>query len=182
MDKAGQTMIDNLEKNYGKSLEQWIGLVDKAKLTRHGEIISFLKTQHNLTHGYANLIAHYTLKSSSITKEPEDLLSAQFQGKEHFLPLYQELLEHIGTFGEDFQVLPKKTYVSLKRAKQFALLIPATKTRFEIGLFIKEAPNSELLIEEKKGSMCSHKLHLQRSEDITPEVLNLIKQSYESSK
>ena len=82
-------MIDNLEKNYGKSLEQWIRIVEKEKLTRHGEIISFLKNEHNLTHGYANLIAHYTLKSSSITKEPEDLLSAQYQGKEHFLPLYR---------------------------------------------------------------------------------------------
>lgn len=182
MDKAGQTMIDNLEKNYGKSLEQWIRIVEKEKLTRHGEIISFLKNEHNLTHGYANLIAHYTLKSSSITKELEDLLCAQYQGKEHFLPLYRELLKHIGTFGDDFQVLPRKTYVSLKRSKQFALLIPATKSRFEIGLFLKAPPYSDLLKAEKPGSMCSHKLHLQGSEDITPEVLNLIKQSYDSSR
>ena len=31
MDKAGKTMIDNLEKNYGKSLEQWIRIVEKEK-------------------------------------------------------------------------------------------------------------------------------------------------------
>ncbi len=31
MDQATQTMIDNLQKNTGKSLEDWIGIVEKAK-------------------------------------------------------------------------------------------------------------------------------------------------------
>ncbi len=31
MDKAAQTMIENLHKNTGKTLEQWIELVKKRK-------------------------------------------------------------------------------------------------------------------------------------------------------
>ncbi|MBE2256837.1 MAG: DUF4287 domain-containing protein, partial [Ignavibacteria bacterium] len=30
MDKATQTMIDNLKKNTGKSLEDWISIVKKS--------------------------------------------------------------------------------------------------------------------------------------------------------
>ncbi len=58
MDKATQTMIENLHKNTGRTLEEWIAVVNKQSFAKHGEIISFLKTDHQLTHGFANLIAH----------------------------------------------------------------------------------------------------------------------------
>lgn len=182
MDEATKTMIENLEKNYGKSITEWIKLVEEQMLTRHGEILSYLKQNHGMTHGYANLVAHLALKSSSTSSAPEELLLAQYKGKEHFLPLYHTLLEKIAAFGEDFEILPKKTYVSLKRAKQFALLIPATKTRFEIGLFLKGAPSSDLLKAEKQGSMCSHKLFLSSIEEITPEVMELVCLSFQGAK
>ena len=58
MDKATQTMIENLHRNTGKTLEQWIAIVKKENFAKHGEIIKFLKDKHSLTHGFANLIAH----------------------------------------------------------------------------------------------------------------------------
>ncbi len=59
MDKGMQTMIDNLHKNTGKTLEEWIALVNRENFAKHGEVISFLKEKHELTtHGYANLVAH----------------------------------------------------------------------------------------------------------------------------
>ncbi len=39
------------------------------------------------------------------------------------------------------EVVPKKANVSYRRKKQFALLTPATKTRFEIGLNVKGQPD-----------------------------------------
>ncbi len=57
MDKAAQTMIDNLYKNTGKSLEQWIEIVKSQNFVKHGEIVKFLKEQYQFTHGFANLVA-----------------------------------------------------------------------------------------------------------------------------
>lgn len=57
MDKGTQTMIENLHKNSGKTLDEWIDIVKKENIAKHGEIIKFLKEQHSLTHGFANLIA-----------------------------------------------------------------------------------------------------------------------------
>ena len=37
-------MIKNLKEKYGKSLEEWIEVVKKTGIQKHGEIIKFLKT------------------------------------------------------------------------------------------------------------------------------------------
>ena len=51
-------MIENLQKNTGKSIDEWIKIAQSSKLEKHNAIIKFLKSEHGLTHGYANLVAH----------------------------------------------------------------------------------------------------------------------------
>lgn len=182
MDKALQTMIENLHKNTGKTLEQWITIVQKQNIAKHGEIIKFLKEKHGLTHGFANLIAHKSKGSDAGSAEnQEDLVIKQYKGKENFKPLYDKLIKEIGKFGKDVEVAPKNTYVSLRRKKQFAILNPATKTRFEIGINLKgQAPNGKLEA-EKNNAMCSHKINLTALTDIDKEVIGWIKTAYDNA-
>ena len=56
-EQQAQTMIDNLPAKTGKSLDQWMGVCGKTGLVKHGEIVKHLKTDHGVTHGFANLIA-----------------------------------------------------------------------------------------------------------------------------
>ena len=58
MDEAAKIMIEILQKNTGKSLEDWVGIVKASGAVKHGEIIKFLKSEHGFTHGFANLVAH----------------------------------------------------------------------------------------------------------------------------
>ena len=50
-------MIENIEKKFGKPISEWIKIVKKQKLEKHGDILKFLKEKHGFTHGYANLIS-----------------------------------------------------------------------------------------------------------------------------
>lgn len=183
MDNAAQTMIDNLHKNTGKTLEQWIEIVMKENFEKHGEIIKFLKEKHKFTHGFANLVAHKTRSSDAgSVKNTDDLIVSQYQGKEHFKPIYKKLIAEILSFGNDIEIAPKNTYVSLRRKKQFAILNPATKTRFEIGINLKGQEPTDKLEAEKPNSMCSHKIKIADISEINTEILNWIKTAYENAK
>ena len=183
MDKGTQTMIDNLQKNTGKTLPQWIEIVNKQNIQKHGEIIKFLKENHSLTHGFANLIAHKSKGSDAGSASNEDeLIIKQYQGKENFKPLYDKLLTEIKKFGNDVEVAPKNAYVSLRRKKQFAILQPATKTRFEIGINLKGAPQKgKLEAINSANAMCSHKINLNDIKDIDAEVIEWLKIAYENA-
>ncbi|WP_257667911.1 DUF4287 domain-containing protein [Parapedobacter tibetensis] len=183
MDKATQTMIENLFKNTGRTLEQWIGIVRKENFEKHGETVKFLKERHALTHGFANLIAHKARGSDAGSSEnQDDLISRQYQGKEHFKPLYAKLMTEIQKFGEDIEIAPKNAYVSLRRKKQFATLQPATKTRFEIGINLKgQEPEGKLEAINSTNAMCSHKINLANISDIDKEVIDWIKAAYDNA-
>ena len=182
MDKATQTMIENLHKNTGKKLEQWIEIVNKENFKKHGEIIKFLKEQHEFTHGFANLVAHKAKESDAgSAKNGDGLIASQYKGKEHLKPIYDKLISKIQTFGNDIEIAPKKAYVSLRRKKQFATLNPATKTRFEIGINLKGQEPKGKLEAEKPNAMCSHKIKIEDISEIDNEVIDWLKTSYENA-
>lgn len=183
MDKGTQTMIDNLHKNTGKTLEQWVTIVNEQHLSKHGEVIKFLKEQYELTHGFANLIAHKAKGSDAGSAGSEDaLITKQYQGKEHLKPLYHNLMAEIQKFGKELEIAPKNAYVSLRRKKQFAILQPATKTRFEIGINLKGQPaKGKLEAITSANSMCSHKINLTDVKDIDEEVIGWLKMAYDNA-
>lgn len=182
MDKATLTMIENLYKNTGKTLEQWTNIVTKENFAKHGEIIKFLKDTHGLTHGFANLIAHKSKGSDAgSTENSENLITLQYKGKEDLKAIYYKLITIIQTFGNDIEIAPKNAYVSLRRKKQFATLHPATKSRIEIGINLKGQEPTGKLEAEKPNSMCSHKIKISDVNEIDTEIVNWIKAAYDNA-
>lgn len=178
---AEQTMIDNLFKNTGQTLDQWIELLRNQNLDKHGEMMKFLKETHGLTHGFANMITHKARKSDAGSVDNvNDLVHAQYLGKEHFKPIYDHLISSIQAFGDDVEIAPKNAYVSLRRKKQFAILQPATKTRFEIGLNLK-GEDTQGKLEVSKNAMCSHVIKLTDLKDLDDEKLAWIKTAYKGA-
>lgn len=184
IDQAMQTMIQNLKEKTGKSLDEWVKIAKNSKLEKHGEIVKFLKTDHGLGHGYANLVAH-TLKGQSEEGKAaaDDPVAAQYAGEKAGLkPIYDELVKAVGKFGKDVEISPKKTYVSLRRNKQFALIQPTTKTRVDVGINLKgAAPAGKLEASGSFNAMVSHRVRLETVKDVDKELIGWLKQAYEES-
>lgn len=179
MDKALQTMIHNMPEKTGKSLQEWTTILQTKNFVKHGEAVKFLKTEHKVTHGFANTIV--TLAKNDQSTD-DDLLVNQYKGKESLQPIYDKLIAEISKFGSDITNTPKKTSVSLLRKRQFALIKPATKTRIDLGLKIKDKPVSGRLENSGPfGTMCTHRVQLTSVDDIDAEVLSWIKEAYNNS-
>jgi len=179
MDKALQTMIDNMPEKTGKTLEQWMQILTNENIEKHGVAVKYLKTEHGVTHGFANTIV--TLFNAK--NEPtEDLVTSQYSGKEALKPLYDKLITVVSNFGGDVVITPKKTGVSLIRKKQFALIKPATKTRIDLGLKLKDIEvQGRLENSGPFGSMCTHRIQLTSVSDIDEEVTLWLKAAYDKS-
>jgi hypothetical protein len=183
MDDALQTMIANYEKNTGKPLEAWIAIATKAKLAKHGEIVRLLKEKHGMGHGYANLVAQRVLAGDAPTPGGEDLVAAQYAGSKAALrPLYDRLAQAVAKFGGDVELAPKKTYVSLRRSKQFALIQPSTADRLDVGINLNGAAAKGRL--EASGSfnaMVSHRVRVTAAKDIDAELVGWLRAAYDQA-
>jgi hypothetical protein len=179
MDKALQTMIDNMPEKTGKSLEEWKTLLNDKLFSKHSEAVKFLKTEYNVTHGFANTIV--TL-SKDDNKSEEDLIELQYSGKENLKPIYKELVSFVRSFGTDVTITPKKGSVSIIRKRQFLLIKPATKTRIDLGFKLKDKPTTERLENSGPfGTMCTHRVKLSEINEIDAELKEWIKEAYEKS-
>jgi hypothetical protein len=184
-EEQAAAMVANMKEKTGKTLEQWISIAKKSGQEKHGVLVKHLKSEHGLTHGFANLVAHKHLKSDAGSKADSgtDLIAAQYAGpKAGLKPIYDAVVKAVSGFGADVEFSPKKTYVSLRRNKQFALVQPSTKTRVDLGINLKGESASGRL--EKSGSfnaMVSHRVRLEKPEDVDKDVKAWLKKAYQQS-
>jgi uncharacterized protein DUF5655/uncharacterized protein DUF4287 len=185
LEKAMQAQLDNIQKKTGKSLDQLAAIVKKSGLTKHGEIRDYLKKELGLGHGDANSLVHAVLQSDGQRvaegKSEDVLLDEIYAGaKAHMRPIHEKLMKDIHKFGE-FEVVPKKGYVSLRRKKQFAMIGPKTNTRFEVGINAKDLKKNARLLEQPKGSMCNYIVNITEAEQVDSELVAWIKSAYEGA-
>lgn len=176
MDKALQTMINNMPEKTGKSLDEWKAILKSQSFSKHSVAVNFLKKEYNVTHGFANTIV-------ALSKEPigtdADLVKIQYDGKEKLIPIYECLLKIVKELGEDVKVVPKKATVSIVRGKQFVLIKPATKTRIDLGLKLKGKPTSERLENSGPfGAMCTHRVKLTEIDEVDDELRLWLAEAY----
>lgn len=185
MDAATKSMIEGLKAKTGRTLEQWASLVAKSGKAKHGEIVAWLKGEHGVTHGYANLIAHTALKSDAGSRaaEGEDLVGTQYAGaKAGLRPIYDRLVAEIGRFGGDVEFAPKKRYVSVRRSKQFAIIQPSTATRVDVGLNLKGvSPAGRLEASGSFNSMVTHRVRLATPAEVDKELVGWLKRAYDGA-
>ncbi len=179
MDKAVATFERNLEAQTGKSVAGWVALVSSQGLARHGQMLAWLKAEHGLSHGHANHVAKRALEATA-PRSDDDPVAHLFEGDKSALrDLHDRLADEITRLGPDVEFAPKKANISVRRAKQFALIQPSTKTRLDLGLILKGVePEGRLEASGSFNAMFTHRVKLAATGDIDTELLGWLKQAY----
>lgn len=178
VDAATQTMIDNLPTKTGRTLDEWFAVLDAAGLEKHGQQMALLKGEHGMSHGFANLVAlrHRARDAGPVTGD--DLVDAQYAGAKAALrPILDRLVNAARSFGDDVDVAPKKTGVSLRRRKQFALVEAASAKRVQLGLNLAKAPATDRL--RAAGGMCTHRVDIASVDEVDDELLGWLRGAYD---
>jgi hypothetical protein len=185
VDKALETQIKNIRTRTGKTLEELYAIIRKSGLAKHGEIRDMLKRDLAMGHGDANTLVHVYLKADTGVADTgtgsDDVLDQIYTGPKAALrPIHEKVMEAVTKFGE-FEIAPKKAYVSLRRKKQFAMIGPATNTRVEVGLNMKGVKATDRLNELPAGQMCQYKVKVSDVKEVDKELIDWIRQAYDSA-
>lgn len=180
--KALETQVKNIQAKTGKSLAELAAMAKASGLSRHGEIRDMFQKELGLGHGDANTLTHVVLKPAG---EPDaeggDVLAEIYVGPKAALrPIHEKLMAGLRGWGE-FEVAPKKGYVSLRRKKQFAMVGPATKTQVELGLNIKDLAGGERLVAQAAGGMCQYKVRLSSEAEVDGELMAWVRAAFEAA-
>jgi hypothetical protein len=187
VDKAIETQLKNIQAKTGKTLDQLGAMLRKSGLTKHGELRDFAKREFGLGHGDANTLVHTVLKSDGTSAAASSGASADavldeiYSGPKAALrPIHDAFMAGIAKFGE-FEIAPKKGYLSLRRKKQFAMIGPGTRTRVDIGINMKGVKGTDRLVELPPGGMCQYKVAVTDAKEVDTELIGWVRHAFDAA-
>ncbi len=177
LDEQEAKQIANIEKASGRSLADWIALIQASGIEKHSQIIAMLKDEHGLTYGNANLLAIKARQAAAGGAVSDaDLIASHYTGKNAPVrSLYDAVVSEVARFGSDIELDPKKTYVSLRRKKQFATVGPAAG-QLEVGVNLPDQPPTARL--KPTTGMCTHKVRISELSDLDSELVGWLREAY----
>lgn len=178
IDQQIANQIANIERSTGRTLAQWMALISSSGLEKHGQVVAWLKSEHGITHGNANLLA-VKAREAAVGGAPadEELVDSHYAGRNADLrPLYDRVISTVNGLGPDVELAPKKTYVSLRRKKQFATVGPAAG-QLEVCLNLPGKPAADRL--KPTTGMATHKLRISDAAGLDDELRDWLREAYD---
>jgi hypothetical protein len=107
----------------------------------------------------------------------------QYSGdKAPLRPIYDAIVQAVSRFGRDVEISPKKTWVSLRRGKQFAIIQPSTSTRVDVGLNLGSIrPAGRLESSGSFNAMVTHPVRLGSARDVDEELIKWLRTAYDAA-
>lgn len=184
------TQLRNIQARTGQTIAALHAALAATGLAKVGEKRSWLMEQYKLGYGDANTVALLVgklppgLEGAPVgapAAAPGDALDAIYSGaKAHLRPLHDAVMQAVAAIGP-CELAPKKTYISLRRKKQFAMLGPATKDLVELGLNAKGLPPHPRLKAMPPGGMCQYTVRLGAAGEVDDTLAGWLRAAYDGA-
>ena len=90
-------------------------------------------------------------------------------------------LATLRALGDDVEIEGRQSYITVRRGRQFGLLVPATKSRIDLGLRFRSEPQHSRLAKAKNLGQCTHKVAITSIDDIDDDLVVLMRLAYEEN-
>ena len=187
---ALMTQLRNIQAKTGRKIAALHAELADTGLAKVGEKRTWLMTTHKLGYGDANTVALLVgkippgLDEGAVAAAPAaagDPLDALYVGpKAHLREVHDAVMKAVRSFGA-FEEAPKKSYISLRRKKQFAMVGPATKDQVEIGLNARDLPAHARLNVQPPGSMCQATTRIGSAKEVDALLVGWLKRAYDAA-
>lgn len=174
------TQLRNIQTKTGKNLAELRALIANSGLAKHGEVRAMLMDTLGLGYGDANTLAHMAKEVPAVLDAVDPLDAIYTGAKAELRPLHEAVMKKIAAFG-NFEIAPKKTYLSLRRKKQFAMVGPATKDQIEIGLNAKVLPADPRLKALAAGGMCQYAVRISSKAEVDTALVGWVRAAYDAA-
>ena len=185
--EMGEAIARNLPAKTGRTFEEWIDLTREKGPASRKERIAWLKSEHGIGTVTANFIAA-DAEGRSMAEEYADenaLLDGMYAGERAALrPLYDELAKTARKLGPEVELTVCKTYVGIRRGRQFGMIRPTTRTRVDLGLVLPGAKAAGRL--QNAGSIgndrMTHRIEIASRKDIDAELKKWLRAAFDATK
>jgi hypothetical protein len=179
-----QAYLDTVKAKTGKTPADFAKLASLKGLTRHGELVAWLKADFWLGHGHATAIAGVVLKSGKPLRSATQKMDEPFAGtKAAWRAPCDTLIEKVMKFGPDIEASANSTYVNLLHGQmKFGIIQPASAVRLYVGIKLKgQAASGRFEPAGAWNAMVTHRVRVESTKDIDAELLGWLKRAYETA-
>jgi hypothetical protein len=176
----------SMKERTGRTLEEWVTLVGQSGVDPLDQkaVRGWLKQTHGVPQNSQWAIAFAAAEQAGwVRPDVEGYLDAQYSGAKAALrPVFDRIREIAEGLGDDVTVEGRGGYTPFVRRRQFAAVAAATRTRVDLGLRLVDPPESALLVPVRSGpGQSTHKVGLGSPDEITDEVVALLRAAYDQN-
>ena len=174
-------VVRNLQNRSGKTLDQWVRVAKKSRLTEPKALRKWLKAEYGLGATTCWIIADATLRKLGYVPPTEsEMLDAQFKGDKSALrPVYDRLVREVKKLGSDVNVGVRNTQTTFSRKHTFAIAKAPTKTRIDLGLRLPGVkPTKRLRATRAFSDNATHCVALHAPGDVDVQLKKWLKAAY----
>ncbi len=171
-------VLANCKGNTGRTLPAWASLGRKARVKDAREARAWAKEQ-GLSAVYQSAVAETLFPS----RDGDDaMVDAQYSGTKAALrPIYDALVNTVRAFGEDVEIMPRRSQVTFSRATSFAVIRAATADRVDVALKLHgEKATSRLVLDARAmKSDPSHVVGVKNVKEVDRELAGWLRKACE---
>ena len=172
---------DGLERETGKSLAQWVEIARTCPETKHRARLAWFKKHHGLLQNRASYVLSEAFPPEAGWSQPDDLRAVLWPD-----PAGRAILDAVEAAVlklPDVVTGQRKSFSAWSRKYQFAAMRPVKSGGAILGLFVAPdaAPGLEAPRNESWSERLKSRIALSSPADVTPELVALLKTSWEQS-